>query len=144
MQVFSKTKKKVFTRGNANFQGKVKKLMAMDHFQHLMSSAESREFSRTCRLQGQGFNLRGQSQGLQNVSSRTPPLLFGILGGRFLTQKLLSKCGFFPDHTTVIRELLFLISKKIFAIFARIHSEQGGFLKISFVSYITGTLTYSV
>ena len=25
--------KKVFARGNANFQGKVKKLMAMDHFQ---------------------------------------------------------------------------------------------------------------
>ena len=59
-------------------------------------------------------------------------------------KRLLNKCGFFPDHITVIRVLLFLISKKIFAIFARIHSEQGGFLKISFVSYITDTLTYSV
>ena len=64
----------------------------------------------------------------------------GFLAAIF-TQKLLSKCGFFPDHLTVIRVLFFLISKKFFAIFARIHSEQGGFLKISFVSYITDTLT---
>ena len=36
---------------------------------------EDRTFSRTCRLQGQALDLRGQGQGLQNVSSRTPCLV---------------------------------------------------------------------
>ena len=57
--------------------------------------------------------------------------------------KIAQQMWLFPS-ITMIRVLLFLISKKIFAIFARIHSEQGGFLQISFVSYITDTLTYFV
>ena len=52
-------------------------------FNNSMFSAENRAFSRTCRLQGQGFDLRGKSQGLQNVSSRTPPLLVEIPTGDF-------------------------------------------------------------
>ena len=45
---------------------------------------------------------------------------------------------------SLIRVLFFLISKKIFAIFACMYSELVGFFKISFVKYITDKLTYSV
>ena len=44
-------------------------------------SAEDRTFSRTCRLQGQGLELRGQGQGLQNISSRTEALLRMVAPG---------------------------------------------------------------
>ena len=37
--------------------------------------AEDRTFSRTSRVRGWKLKLRGQRQGLQNVSSRTPPLI---------------------------------------------------------------------
>ena len=43
----------------------------------VLSSAEDRTFSRTCWLQGQRLDIRGQ--GLQNVSTRTPPLVFTLL-----------------------------------------------------------------
>ena len=75
---------------------------------------------------------------------RGPGLCYlGFLAAIF-NEKIAQQMWLFPDHLTVIRVLFFLISKKIFAIFARIHSEQGGFLKINFFSYITDTLTYSV
>ena len=139
--MFSKTKKKVFAQGNANFQGKKKK------------SHDHRPFStiqcprpRTGHFRGlEGFKAKNLTfQGLQNASSRTPPLLFGIPSGDFQRKKLFSECGFFPDCLTEIRVLFFLISKQIFAIFARIYSEQVGFSKIRFVKYITDALTYSV
>ena len=138
-----KRKKKVFARGNANFQGK-KKLMAMAHFER--------------------FNVLGRKQGIFDGLQASRPRIWpsrpkpraskcvledsaSVIWDsyrRFSTQKLFSKCGFFQDHLTVIRVLFFLISKKIFAIFARMYSKQVGFLKISFVRYIADTQTYSV
>ena len=35
------------------------------------------------RLRGQGLDLRGQSQGLQSVSSRTPALIMAVTKGKF-------------------------------------------------------------
>ena len=49
---------------------------ALQNFNNSKNSAvlerRTGQFSRT---RGQGLDLRGQGQGLQNVSSRTPPLL---------------------------------------------------------------------
>ena len=44
----------------------------------VLSSAKDRAFLRTWRLQGQRLDLRGQGQGFQYVSSRTPPLIFTL------------------------------------------------------------------
>ena len=71
-------------------------------------------------------------------------LSFGISSGDFQHKNRSANVALFPDHLTGIRMLFFLISKKIFVIFACKNLEQVGFLKIRFVSYITDTLTYSV
>ena len=136
-----KRKKKVFARGNANFQGKEKKAHGHRPFSTIQCPRP-----RTRLFRGlAGFKAKDLTfLRLQNVSSRTPPLLFRIPSGDFQCKKLFSECDFFPDHLTVFRVLFFLISKKILANFARIYLEQVGFLKISFVRYITDTLTYSV
>ena len=72
-----KKKKKIYARkienSPQNFREEKKKVMTLAHFNNskiVLSSTEDRAFSRNCRLRGQG-------QGLQNVSSRprTPPLL---------------------------------------------------------------------
>ena len=67
----------------------------------------------------------------------------GFLAAIF-NAKIAQQMWLFPRSYNSDQRAALSYFKKIFAIFARIHSEQGGFLKISFVSYITDTLTYSV
>ena len=47
---------------------------ALQNFNNSKNSAEDRPIFEDLRPRGQGLDLRGQGQGLQNVSSRTPPL----------------------------------------------------------------------
>ena len=86
---FKKEKKKGLRAENRNFTVKfqTKKKKGHDLGPFLMSRkiglslAEDRAFLRAWKLQGQGLDMR--DQGLQNVSSRTPPLVESICRFRF-------------------------------------------------------------
>ena len=67
-------KKKKKKRSSQKF---FKRSTKFKHFKkYWCPRAEDRPIFEDLRPRGQGLDLRGQGQGLQNVSSRTPPLIF--------------------------------------------------------------------
>ena len=93
-QVLSKKKKKVFTKIFQAISKKKKRkkglhknfssdLHKKNVFQKIFQALHKiltiqKVVQSSSRDQGQGLDLRGQGQGLQNVSSRTPPLVFRL------------------------------------------------------------------